>query len=436
MKCPNCKKDVELTNKQIGADAQGAPIFNEYAVCRDCKKQWNLDKIREGKAASTPQKSDTPVKKVPADVKKVLPEVKKAQPEVKKPTSKVTTAKDVTAANTSMKASAASSSANAKTAITAPKSTIQTTTNQKKKDGYTGSNQANKTSTTRNNQTNKARQTNKPETVATEVERPVRKRPPARPGESSAARPVNTRPPADSNRTTAERPVARKRPSNNQTSETQGRPTNRPERRPTNRPSDERPVRRRPMYDEGEKLIQPASAKRPVADLKRRELSRGHFDAFDDIEEKEVNPKFVVMRIILGILGLIGFGYIIYHSITSGLGVGITDASSMTYIGLAICFFLSGLLLIALHKSNSIFAFLFSILLSLAGGGYAFWQRGDSRLLLFGSVAALALALVVFILALLTLTLREDHGDDDDYDDEDDDDFDDEFDDDFDDEDY
>ena len=38
MKCPICGKDVELQKKQIGTSETGEPVFNEYAVCRDCKK--------------------------------------------------------------------------------------------------------------------------------------------------------------------------------------------------------------------------------------------------------------------------------------------------------------------------------------------------------------------------------------------------------------
>lgn len=53
MKCPKCGKDVELQNRQAGVDENGKPIFNEYAICRDCKKQWNLDKQKAKKAANT-----------------------------------------------------------------------------------------------------------------------------------------------------------------------------------------------------------------------------------------------------------------------------------------------------------------------------------------------------------------------------------------------
>ena len=59
MKCPICEKDVELQKKQVGVDEQGAPIFHQYAVCRDCKKQWDLDKQRARKAAPA-QKADAP----------------------------------------------------------------------------------------------------------------------------------------------------------------------------------------------------------------------------------------------------------------------------------------------------------------------------------------------------------------------------------------
>ena len=74
MKCPICGKELELKKKQVGTDENGNPIFNEYAICRDCKKQWNLDKQRakraakkaEEKAAAEPaQKEEAPVKEAP-----------------------------------------------------------------------------------------------------------------------------------------------------------------------------------------------------------------------------------------------------------------------------------------------------------------------------------------------------------------------------------
>lgn len=67
MKCPICGKDVELQKKQVGVDEQGTPIFHQYAVCRDCKKQWDLDKQRARKVVPDPavnsEKPEAPVVK-------------------------------------------------------------------------------------------------------------------------------------------------------------------------------------------------------------------------------------------------------------------------------------------------------------------------------------------------------------------------------------
>lgn len=46
MNCPICKKELEIKNKKVGENAAGEAIYNEFAICHDCKKQWNLDKQR------------------------------------------------------------------------------------------------------------------------------------------------------------------------------------------------------------------------------------------------------------------------------------------------------------------------------------------------------------------------------------------------------
>ena len=109
MKCPICGKELELRNKQIGTNENGDPIFNEYAICRDCKKQWNLDKQRAKRAASKgtsqtavkrtsqAEKKESPTREVtvkPADIKQSSP-VKKATPKPETPVKK--TAADETA---------------------------------------------------------------------------------------------------------------------------------------------------------------------------------------------------------------------------------------------------------------------------------------------------------------------------------------------------
>ena len=50
-------KDVILQKKQVGVDENGNPVLNEYAICKDCKKQWNLDKQRAKKSAPKPAAS-------------------------------------------------------------------------------------------------------------------------------------------------------------------------------------------------------------------------------------------------------------------------------------------------------------------------------------------------------------------------------------------
>ena len=75
MKCPICGKELELRNKQIGTNENGDPIFNEYAICRDCRKQWNLDKQRAKKAAAKkPVSAEASAKKAATTKKPATPE--------------------------------------------------------------------------------------------------------------------------------------------------------------------------------------------------------------------------------------------------------------------------------------------------------------------------------------------------------------------------
>ena len=52
MKCQSCGKELERMKRQVGTTESGDPIINEYAVCRDCKKHWNLDRQRARKIAA------------------------------------------------------------------------------------------------------------------------------------------------------------------------------------------------------------------------------------------------------------------------------------------------------------------------------------------------------------------------------------------------
>jgi len=56
MNCPRCKNSTELQKRQVGLDDYHEPVYNEFAICKPCKKQWNLDKIRAKKAEALERK--------------------------------------------------------------------------------------------------------------------------------------------------------------------------------------------------------------------------------------------------------------------------------------------------------------------------------------------------------------------------------------------
>ncbi|MDE6957225.1 MAG: hypothetical protein K2O96_03885 [Lachnospiraceae bacterium] len=82
MKCPKCGKDLLLRNEKVGENEDGSAIYNEFGICKDCKKKFNLDKTRAKKAERAAEKTvakesvEEPVKKV---VKK--PVAKEGAPE-------------------------------------------------------------------------------------------------------------------------------------------------------------------------------------------------------------------------------------------------------------------------------------------------------------------------------------------------------------------
>lgn len=79
MKCPICGKELELLKKQVGVEENGTPVFHQYAVCRACKKQWDLDKQRAKKKVSVDASATKPiVKKAERPERKAGLEEKKA----------------------------------------------------------------------------------------------------------------------------------------------------------------------------------------------------------------------------------------------------------------------------------------------------------------------------------------------------------------------
>ena len=74
MKCPICGNKLEIKNKQIGTDNSGDPVFNEYAVCRDCKKQRQIrPAAKKTRATLLKKKTKTKSKRRTKSRKQLIP---------------------------------------------------------------------------------------------------------------------------------------------------------------------------------------------------------------------------------------------------------------------------------------------------------------------------------------------------------------------------
>ena len=349
MKCPICGKELELKKKQIGTDENGDPILNEYAICRDCRKQWNLDRQRAKKAAA---KSSAPEKNPP---------VKKTGSSDEAPAKAA--ASD--AAKGAAQKAAAPANGGKETAPTAKKTV-------KKRPAQ-----------------------------AAHTESPEEKR-------YSNIPPEKIR--------TKHETAARKSYGDMLATGTIGKPIK----------------KKRALAEEDERLT--ADSPAVPADRKRaaKAVSKPAEPEYDDYEDDaydddyESAPRFRAMRVILGIISLLGFGYFLYMGFTTGFSSS-TDSgvTGMTFAILALCLLVSALLYFITIRTNNIFAFLMPMLFYLGSAVFAFLKRGDDLQLFIAAVAAAVLAVISLILAI---TSRG--GDDyDDYDDAFEDDYADEYDD-------
>ena len=285
MKCPICGKELELKNKQIGANENGDPIFNEYAICRDCRKQWNLDKQRAKKAAAKKPVKQRPVQNTGAD-----------------------------------------------------------------------------------NPDEKRYSNIPPEKVRTKHEKAARKSYEDMLATGTIGKPVKKKKSqeAEETRTIAKSPSAEVDRKN----------------------TSAKPSTKKPEYDD-----------------------------YDDDDYYEDTPMFGVMRIILGIISLVGFGYFIYRGFTTGMSSATDNgAAGMTFVILALCLLVSALLYFITIRTNSIFAFLLPMIFYLGSAVFAFLRRGDDLQLFVAAVVAAVLAVVSLSLAI-TSRDGDDYDDYDDYDD-------------------
>lgn len=436
MKCPICGKDVELQKKQVGTDENGEPVFNQYAVCRDCRKQWNLDKQRAKRAAAREHTDST----APAGTKGGEKEEKQAQPAVK-------------ASKTSQPA--------VKNGASEP--TVKTDA-QKKRPVNTSAKKLPADAPVRKHPSDETERICRlRENAEHAPSRDGEKKPRRRPEDGAAAQKKQQENGAAAQKKRQEGQTAarRKRPEAENTAQRK-RPENgtaarrrRPEdgvpqgKRPANAHPKKRPQADGPISDAdtteqkyGNIPSKQVRTKRETAVRKGYEdmlstdpsynarkkekpvtkASQRHMNAYDDFHneedlEDEYIPaaRFRVIRVIFGILSVVTFGYFAYCGLLAGLNSvssGSNTSTGTTYIILALCMLVSGLLLLIMQKSNSVFAFLLPLAAYLGGSVFAFLKRsGDSKLLYF----AIAGAVLTVIFLILTIVSRG-GSDEDDYD--------------------
>ena len=375
MKCPICGKELELRNKQIGTNENGDPIFNEYAICRDCKKQWNLDKQRAKRAAAkkaaqaASENKDAPVKE---RAQTHETPVKKPAPKAETPDKKAVLEKEGTVKKAAPKKSTPSRKPASKQEAAVKKSTGK---------------------------------------EEEQVRKPAPKRRP--------------RPDAEDSDKPAKKPVKKRRTEDSEPAE---------EKRYSNIPPEKVRTKRekaaRKSYGD---MLETGTIDKKAVKKKKKQLEdetseirrntqnkkyEAEVDGYDDDEYYDDVPRFRPMRIILGILSLAAFGYLIYRGFVTGLAdttEGGAVSSGMTFVILALCMLVSALLYFIMQKKNTVLAFILPMIFYLGAAVFAFIQRGDDLQLLIAAIAAAVLAVISLILAITSRGGGYD--DEDDYDD-------------------
>lgn len=374
MKCPICGKDVELQKKQIGTDENGEPIFNEYAVCRDCRKQWNLDKQRAKKMAAKKAaagQSEDSAKKAPQRTTEDAAPKKKPSEEA---AAKKRAAADGAAPRKRPAGEAASGKRPAdgtvrrrpKPADGAPKSTA--------------------------------------EDSDTPAKKPVKKRVVRReaPAEGEAQQYGNI--PPENVRVKREKAARRGYEDMLATD---------PEHKPLKK---KKAVIDDIDTDENES-VKSESARQTAEAKAAPKIPEPEVDDYDDDDyDYEDEARFRPGRIFLGIISLLGFGFFIYRGFVTGLSsTGDNASAGMTYIILALCLLVSALLYLIMQNKSTVFAFLLPMIFYIGTGVFAFLRRGDSMELFIAAIACAVLAVLSLILAILSR--GGDDYDDDDYED-------------------
>lgn len=382
MKCPICGKDLDLQNKQIGTSENGDPIFNEYAICHSCKKQWNLDKQRAKKIAA----------------KKAAEEKAKAEAEARAAEEKAKAEAAARAAEEKAKAEAAARAAEEKAKAEAA-----------------------------------AR--------AAEEKRAARREAKARARKEAIARLAADKGISEEEAERILKERARARKATAQKAATDATATdNSEEQKYGNIPAEEIRDKREKAVRKGyedmlatdpdskaakKKKKEEAETAKAKEDVKSRKMDdyddEKSSDDEDDDEYEYVDeyPRFRPGRIILGIISLLAFGFCIYKGFVTGLstsGADVTSAPGMNYVIVALCMLVTALLYFIMNNRDTLFAFLIPMIVYIGSAVFAFLKHGDEFELLILAGVSGVLAVISLILAIASRG-GDDYDDEDDYDD-------------------
>ena len=384
MKCPICGKDLDLQNKQIGTSENGDPIFNEYAICHSCKKQWNLDKQRAKKIAA----------------KKAAEEKAKAEAEARAAEEKAKAEAAARAAEEKAKAEAAARAAEEKA---------------------------------------KAEKAARAAEEKAKAEKAARREAKARARKEAIARLAADKgiSEEEAERILKERARARKAAAQKATTDATD---NSEEQKYGNIPAEEIRDKREKAVRKGyedmlatdpdskaakKKKKEEAETAKAKEDVKSRKMDdyddEKSSDDEDDDEYEYVDeyPRFRPGRIILGIISLLAFGFCIYKGFVTGLstsGSNVTSAPGMNYVIVALCMLVTALLYFIMNNRDTLFAFLIPMIVYIGSAVFAFLKHGDEFELLILAGVSGVLAVISLILAIASRG-GDDYDDEDDYDD-------------------
>lgn len=395
MKCPICGKDLDLQNKQIGTSENGDPIFNEYAICHSCKKQWNLDKQRAKKIAA----------------KKAAEEKAKAEAEARAAEEKAKAEAAARAAEEKAKAEAAARAAEEKAKAEAAARAAE---EKAKADAA-------------------AR--------AAEEKRAARREAKARARKEAIARLAADKGISEEEAERILKERARARKAAAQKAATDATATdNSEEQKYGNIPAEEIRDKREKAVRKGyedmlatdpdskaakKKKKEEAKTAKAKEDVKSRKMDdyddEKSSDDEDDDEYEYVDeyPRFRPGRIILGIFSLLAFGFCIYKGFVTGLstsGANVTSAPGMNYVIVALCMLVTALLYFIMNNRDTLFAFLIPMIVYIGSAVFAFLKHGDEFELLILAGVSGVLAVISLILAIASRG-GDDYEDEDDYDD-------------------